>query len=130
MTRETKLNLIYSTIIVTTVTVFATLISLNSKESNWAFFFSFLIGGLYSIITGTIMLIIVFKSKKYWNSIPFITSGLVNFIMLYIPIMWLTDGANGVNPFLIIMFTFPVLILIAQILLFINLNRLTMDKPN
>lgn len=73
---------------------------------------------------------VVVRSKKYWDSIPFITSGLINFILLFIPIMWLTDGASGVNPLLIVMFISPVLILIAQLLLFIKHNKLTKQKTD
>ena len=130
MTRKTKLNLIYSAIIVTAVITFATLISLNSKESNWAFFYSFLVGGVYSILTGAIMLIVVFISKKYWNSIAFITSALINFVMLYIPITWLVSGTKDVNPFLIIMFISPLFILMIQLLLFIKLNKLSINKTH
>jgi len=124
MSSTTKTNLVYSTIIVLGLIAFSYLISFGKDFSGVAFLFVTLLGGTFAITTACVMFFLLYRSKKYFNSILFLTSALLNFTNSYVFLMWLTSGDNDLDILFVSITALPPLFFIIQTILFIKFNKL------
>ena len=96
---------------------------ISHPEIGW--FIVYLYAGIYSIIVGALSIIIVVVTEKYWRNIFFLTSGLTNFVFLYVPISCIVAGIgkSGAEIFLFLMSLFPPMVFIIQLIIFIKFNK-------
>jgi len=124
MTAKTKRNIYISLVLVLLYFAIGHLFIRSNLNPEWGYFFLLLYADYYSLTFGTVTIIVVLSTKKYWNSIPFITSCAVNAIECLIPLMWLVNAEEGMSLTVLLLFsTPPILFIIQLILFFINLKH-------
>jgi hypothetical protein len=124
MSTKTQLNLIYSVVLLVAIIIVGYITTIDNDPFGMVGFILLLILIICSMITGIIMLVVVYETKKYWNSILFITSALANFSVFFL----LLASLFMLNIAITFMLIFPCIVSVLQIKCILKFNKLDKQK--
>lgn len=122
MTAKTKLHIRYSALIVLSILLFGYLASLTMDYSGMIFFGIMMLSMFYSIPVALLCFLLLYESKKWYNSILFLTSGMFNFLNMFISVAFIR-AAVGMDTVIYALVCLPILLFILQLILFLKINK-------